>query len=136
MKYFIFLFVSMFVFANTAFSSEKEFNFRRNTLYTITYLIGENKTKTLEDVYYKDLWTSDPVEKVPFIALTGEITLQPKYLTYVEVLKIYAEGKKESYIIPVKNIVEIKIVITKGFKAGSDSESESEGDSKLKMSIK
>ena len=135
MKRYLFLILIVFLFGNLAYA-DKEFKFRKNILYTITYQIDDDTTRTLEDIYFRDLWDSSAIEKTPYMTASGEVYNQTKSITYMEFLKTYKDGRKESFLIPAKNIVEIKMVIAKGFDAGSSSTEEMIEDTKLEMKIK
>ena len=66
---------------------------------------------------------------------SGEVYYQTKSITYAEFLKVHKNGKKESFLIPSKNIVEIKMTITTGFDAGSSSNEDTSQNEKIEMSI-
>ena len=135
-KYIFTLFFVLFT-ANMAFSADKEFKFRKNILFTITYQISENETRMLENVYFRNLWESGSIETEPALLATGDTLDMSRKLTYVEFLKVYENGRKESYLVPLKNIVEIKMLITKGlFKAGTDPSAPSEPQADLELKIK
>jgi len=139
MNRFFIIFLVLFIFVSSAYA-DQEFKFRKNIQYTITYVVGDNTVRILEKVYFRKIWDSEAIEKLPYILPSGEVYMQSKRITYVELLKVAKNGRKESFLIPNKNILEIKMVIATGLDSGESSGDEStesqSGDSKLNMSIK
>ena len=136
MKRFVLLSLAVILFAGLAYGADNEFKFRKSILYTITYLTGENTAKILEDVYFRELWDSEAIEKAPQMMPSGDVYYQTKNYIYAEFLKVYKDGKKESFLMPLKNIVEIKMTIATGFDAGSSSSENAPQKEELEMSIK
>ena len=95
--------------------SHKQYYFRANAVYTISYRVNERETKTLEEVSFIDIWLSPPSE-LEYSYLDPASTFpQEHYKSYylIEFWKEYADGKQESYLIPVRDIVEVQFIVKK-----------------------
>ncbi|MDP8247511.1 MAG: hypothetical protein P9M00_05190 [Candidatus Tritonobacter lacicola] len=119
LSFMLLLFITGNLFATTQIAgskvSHKQYYFRANAVYTITYMINEKETQALEEVYFKDIWLSPASEsEFTYMESMSQAPQQnDKFYYLVEFWKDYADGKQESYLIPVRSIVEIKYVVKK-----------------------
>jgi len=98
--------------------SHQEYIFQPNVLYAVTYVIDERESRMLESAYFKQIWSSplsasehafvDPASSVP----------QEHYKRFylAEFWKEYPDGRQESYLIPVRNIVEVRHLVRESSK--------------------
>ena len=98
--------------------SHREYIFQPNVLYTVTYAIDERETRILEKAYFKQIWLSPLTESEhAFIDPASSVPQEHfKRFSLAEFWKEYPDGRQESYLIPVRNIVEVRYLVRESSK--------------------